>query len=191
MSALLRESEQGLVRIVIDVSPARAHRPALATGDAALDNDKATYYMWLYQLEVVMWSIEESRIVNAAPEQVWSIWTNVDGWKVWDNEIEWSRLDGEFAVGSRGVLKPKGGPKSPFVLTEVSPGKNFSDVTKLPFAELHFIHKVEPHGGGSKVTHRIELRGALSGLFAKLMGKNFQRGLPSAVERLASLAEAS
>jgi hypothetical protein len=136
-----------------------------------------------------MWSIEESRVVKAVPDEVWKVWTKVDGWNVWDNEIEWSRLDGAFTVGTSGFLKPKGGPKSKFVLTTVDPGKGFSDCTKLPFAELHFIHSVEPHKEGAKVTHRVELRGAFSGLFAKLMGKNFQRGLPKAVERLASLAE--
>jgi len=137
-----------------------------------------------------MWSLEETRVVKAAPEKVWRLWTEVSGWNRWDAEVEWSALEGVFAVGSRGQLKPKGAPVSRFVLTEVSPGRSFSDCTRLPLASLEFIHRLEPCAEGVRVTHRVQLSGLLSGVFARWLGKNFQRGLPHAVESLARMAEA-
>ena len=123
-----------------------------------------------------MWSIEETRVVKAPPERVWTLWTDVAGWSQWDGEVEWSQLEGEFAVGSQGRLKPKGGPATRFVLTEVEPHRGFADRARLPLASLEFIHRVEPHAEGARVTHRIEIRGPLSGLFSRLMGRSFQRG---------------
>lgn len=137
-----------------------------------------------------MWTTEARATAKASPETVWELWSNVDGWKEWDPAVEWSSIGGPFAEGTRCELKPKGGPKAKAVLTDVRPGEGFSDRTRLPLANLGFSHEVERVGEGTtRITHRIEISGPLSFLFARLMGTNMEKGLPEAVRNLARLAE--
>ena len=137
-----------------------------------------------------MWSHEESVEVNAAPAKVWALWQDVGSWPRWDAEVEWSRLDGDFAVGTRGALKPKGGPVTRFELTALEPGRGFTDVTRLPLTRLRFVHRLEPSGQGARISHRVEMEGPLTFLFSRLIGRNIARGLPHAMRALATLAEA-
>ena len=138
-----------------------------------------------------MWSTEATVTAKASPEAVWGLWADVENWKAWDPAVEQSSIDGPFSEGTRGMLKPEGGPKSPFVLTGVRPGEGFSDRTRLPLASVDFFHEVERVGEGTRIAHRIEIRGPLSFVFARLMGRRFEKGLPEAVQNLARLAEES
>lgn len=54
------------------------------------------------------WEINEVREANTLPSTVWSVWKDVPNWPTWDSDLEWSRLNGAFAEGATGVLKPKG-----------------------------------------------------------------------------------
>lgn len=136
-----------------------------------------------------MWSTEVSQLTSAQPSQIWSKWSDVKNWKKWDHEIEWSELHGPFAVGTLGKLKPKGGPTTRFVATEVTPESRFSDRSQLPFAYMNFIHILAPEDGQTRVTHRIEIGGPLGFLFAKILGPKLKSGLSTAVGTLISQAE--
>ena len=115
----------------------------------------------------------------------------MEGWRRWDEEVEWSRLDGPFEVGSRGVLKPKKGPKPSFVTTEVRRERAFTDRTRLPLASMDFFHRMEPVDGGTRIVHGVRISGPLSFVFARLLGPGFEKGLPRAVQTLARLAKES
>jgi hypothetical protein len=135
-----------------------------------------------------MWSAEASAVTPAGPESVWALYEQVSGWKEWDHEVESSRLDGPFQVGSAGVLKPRGGPASKFRLTGVTPGRGFSDVTRLPLATLAFEHTLTPESSGTRIHHRVTIRGPLAFLFSRVIGRKIAAGLPSAVAALARAA---
>jgi hypothetical protein len=136
-----------------------------------------------------MWSTEASAVTPAAPDGVWALYEQVGTWKDWDHEVEWSRLDGPFEVGSTGALKPKGGPSSRFRLTEVQRGRRFADITRLPLATLAFEHTLTPvEGGGTRIHHSVTIRGPLTFLFSRVIGKKLAAGLPTAVEALAQAA---
>ncbi len=136
-----------------------------------------------------MWSTEASAMGQAPPEAIWRLWADVGNWKEWDPGVEDSSIDGPFAQGTRYKLKPKGGPKVTAVLTEVRPGEGFSDHTRLPLANLDFFHEMERVGEGTRVSHWAEISGPLSFVFARLMGRSFEKGLPETVRNLARLAE--
>jgi hypothetical protein len=135
------------------------------------------------------WSTQATARTKAPPEQVWKLWADVAGWSRWDDEVASSRLEGDFAVGTRGSLKPKGGPTTSFVLTHVEPNVAFSNRSSLPLATLEFVHTLRVEAGETVIEHRAEMKGPLTVLFRRLIGANIARGLPAAVARLARVAE--
>lgn len=136
-----------------------------------------------------MWHKEYSVLTCATKEQVWQVWQDVANWHQWDHEVEWASLDGDFMAGSQGYLKPKGGPKTKFTLSNCEPLRSFSDRSSLPLAKMDFIHTMEDTLEGVKVTHRIVISGLLGPLFAKVIGEKMSQGLPAAMQNLVALAE--
>ena len=67
-----------------------------------------------------MWTTEVSRKTTATKEQIWKLWADVPNWNVWDKEVETSELFGQFQNGTKGILKPTGGPKAKFEITELT-----------------------------------------------------------------------
>lgn len=80
----------------------------------------------------------------------------------WSHDLEWVRLDGPLREGASGVLKPKGGPKSRFVVSTLVPGSVFADTTYLPGARVTFHHEVHAEDGSSRLLVRVSLAGALA-----------------------------
>jgi uncharacterized protein YndB with AHSA1/START domain len=136
-----------------------------------------------------MWRIEHPETTSATPERVWEQYADPTAWPTWDHETESVRVDGPLAVGVRGRIKPRGGPATSFVVTEVEPGRRFTDVARLPLARLEFDHRIEPDGAGARFTHSVTITGPLSPLFARVVGRGVAAGLPGAMRELARLAE--
>lgn len=136
-----------------------------------------------------MWTTEVTLSTTASKEQIWKLWSEVKSWQQWDKEIEYADLFGDFKAGTKGVLKPLGEPKTDFIVLHTEFLTSFSDRTYLPLCKMDFIHQIKEEAGELKVTHRVEMTGLLSFLFAKIIGKNIAKGLPSAVANLVALAE--
>ncbi len=136
-----------------------------------------------------MWTTEVSRKTIATKEQIWKVWTDVSNWNDWDKEVETSELFGQFKVGTKGTLKPKGGPNSKFEMIECTNLKSFTDRSFLPFCKMDFIHIMCETKDGLEITHKIVMTGFMTFLFAKIIGSKIKVGLPIAVEKLIELAE--
>jgi len=136
-----------------------------------------------------MWTTEVSRKTTATKEQIWKLWADVPNWNVWDKEVESSELFGEFQAGSKGVLKPLGGPKTKFVMIECTKFKSFTDRSFLPLCKMDFIHSMRETKEGIEITHKIVMTGFMTFLFSKVIGSKIKAGLPIAVEKLVQLAE--
>ena len=140
---------------------------------------------------MLTWSYEETIPTTANAEQVWSLWSRPHEWKRWDEGLEWVTLDGPFESGSRGQLKPVGGPMVKFVMLEVQKKRGFTDRYFLPLTCMDFIHTYSPEdlpGKGGRITVRIEMHGWLSPLFGRLIGRGIQKTLRESLERFSSLA---
>lgn len=138
-----------------------------------------------------MWKTEVSRTSSVTKEQIWKLWSDVPNWNVWDKDVETSELFGEFKTGINGVLKPTGGPKTKFIITECVKYQSFTDRSILPFCKMDFIHSVSEHKDGILITHKVVMTGFLTFLFSKLIGSKIEIGLPVAVEKLIEIAEIS
>jgi hypothetical protein len=128
-------------------------------------------------------------ITTALPESVWRLYADVANWNRWDDGVEWSRVDGEFGLGARGRLKPRGGPAVPFRVTACVPGELLVDVSSLPLCRIEFTHRLVREGDRTRITHEVRFAGPLGFFFKRVIGPGIRTGLPGAVAGLVRLAE--
>jgi hypothetical protein len=136
-----------------------------------------------------MWTTEVSRHTKASKESIWQRWADVAHWNHWDKEVESSELFGDFRKGTKGMLKPVGGPKTGFEILACEKYHTFIDRSFLPLCRMDFIHTLTETKDGLLVTHKVTMSGLMTFLFSKVIGKNVEAGLPTAVEKLIELAE--
>jgi hypothetical protein len=136
----------------------------------------------------MQWSVEHTEYTTASPASIWALWSDVEGWPAWDSGLAGASLEGPFAAGSRGRVKPAGGPKVGFELTSVEPESGFADVTRLPLARMSFEHAAVREGDRTRLTHRATISGLATPLFARLIGRGIARDLPDTMRELARMA---
>lgn len=126
---------------------------------------------------------------TATPAAVHAVWADVARWPIWDPEVRSARIDGPFAVGTRGRLVPVRGRPSAFTVTELdAPGRHVLEVD-LPLARLRLVRTAAASPGGSVLAHEVTLAGPLGPGFALVLRRRFARALPQAVDGVRRLAE--
>ena len=116
----------------------------------------------------------ESIITAASSDEVFARIADSERHPDWSHDLEWVRLDEPVREGARGMLKPKGGPKSRFVVSALVPGSVFADTTFLPGARVTFHHEVHPEGDGSRLLVRVTLEGRLAWLWKRTAFRDAQ-----------------
>jgi hypothetical protein len=135
-----------------------------------------------------MWHAEHTLDTTAPPEQIWRLMQLVSDWPRWDTGLTWAELPGTFQTGAQGSIKFRSeGPRS-FLLSAVSAQEGFTALTKLPLAEVRHIHLQQTSAIGTRLTHRIEIRGPLSWLYGWSLGRRLRDDLAPSMRRLARLA---
>ena len=126
---------------------------------------------------------------SAAPTAFFARWADMASWPEWNADTEWVRLDGPFAEGSTGQLKPRGGPKVRFVIERLVPGREFCDVSSLPGARLTFRHLVTERPDGCDIEVTISMTGPLGRLWTAVMGKGVAASVQPDLDRLVTAVE--
>jgi polyketide cyclase/dehydrase/lipid transport protein len=131
---------------------------------------------------------EHSLLAPASPAAVWRLYSDVSQWPSFDAEAEHIELDGPFVAGSRGTMKFRGQDPLAFVLTEVEPGRVFTDETPVGDAVVRVRHRLDPAPeGGTRITYQVEIDGPEA--FATQLGTMITGDIPTTMARLARLAE--
>src|SRR5689334_10598985 len=111
---------------------------------------------------------------TAAPQYFFARWGDMATWPEWNTDTEWVRLDGPFAAGATGQLKPKGGPTVRFTVAALT-DRSFVDVSHHLGARLTFDHAIEPTAtGGARIRVSISMSGSLARLWTALLGKGLR-----------------
>jgi len=132
----------------------------------------------------------EQRIeIDADPSTVFAAYTDVSSWSQWDPETESASLDGSFAVGTTGKIKPKGAPQSKMKLIEVTENQSFTVECRLPLCKMHFVHLMSAHTTGTNLVNQIEFSGLLGPIFGRLIGKGIDKSLPESLKGLKEYVE--
>jgi uncharacterized protein YndB with AHSA1/START domain len=117
--------------------------------------------------------IETTVDIAASPERVWSVMSEVLLMPTWSDSMTSVALDppGPLAIGQRArVVQPKLSP-STWTVTEVTPVRSFTWVTKAMGADVTASHTITPSSSGASVTLAIEYDGAMSAVVAGLTRK--------------------
>lgn len=138
-----------------------------------------------------MWEYEHTVETTAAPEAVWARYADVANWGEWDSSVEEAVLRGPFAEGSEITMRPAGQDPVTFTIAELKHLELFVDETVLPGATLRFVHRLVPAGGGTSITHRVEIDGPAAGEFGPALGPAVTADIPEAMAGLAKLAESA
>ncbi|KQR88619.1 SRPBCC family protein [Microbacterium sp. Leaf179] len=126
---------------------------------------------------------------SAAPAAFFARWVDHDTWRAWSPDTEWVRIAHPVRQGSRGILKPQGGPRVRFVVSELETDRVYTDVTRMPGARLVFRHSAVPTAEGSRVTAEVTIDGPLSGLWARTAFAGFEQSVPADLDRLVAVVE--
>jgi hypothetical protein len=136
-----------------------------------------------------MWTKTYSKVYpGVKKEDVWSLWTDVNGWTKWHGDLDYCKLEGDFAVGNHFELKPKGAPVVKIELVEIEKGRRFSDLTRFPGAQMVDTHELEETPEGLRLTNTLVVTGWLKLLWIKLVAQNVADTVPKENEALVSLA---
>jgi hypothetical protein len=136
-----------------------------------------------------MWYTEHTLETTTEPEAIWLRYKDVDGWPDWNEGLEWARLLGPLQAGSAGSLKRKGGIRQRFTVVDVQEGRGFTCIGKNLLINMRLEHQVEPSKLGSRVTHRIEVKGLLAWWLRLTSARHLRKTLAPSVRKLARIAD--
>ena len=140
-----------------------------------------------------MWTQEHSIMTKAPIEAVRALFEDVAGWPEWNAGIEWIRLDGPFAVGTKGTMKVPGQEPLPFRLIAVGP-TGFEDATDVPDAGIvvRVLHSIETIDGSAvRITYRATIDGPAADQVGPVVGPQITADFPAVLTALAARAEAT
>lgn len=133
--------------------------------------------------------IEEHISINASPQNLFAIYTDVGRWSVWDPDTKSASLNGPAAVGTTGRLIPTKGRAVNMTVTECVPNERFTVDVRIPMFLMVFEHVITPNQNGVVATHRVTFSGALSFLLGTLIRNQLKHGLPKTMISLKHYAE--
>jgi hypothetical protein len=144
-----------------------------------------------------MRSFEASVRIDAAPEQVWQVLTDVGGWRDWDSGVD--RVDGRVALGERITIHATTIRARPFsvTVTEIRPREAMRWRAGLPLGlavvdRTYYLDAQDD--GGTVLTVRQDHDGPLAFLLDRTTPdlnpsfRQFCAGLKAVVERRAAQA---
>jgi uncharacterized protein YndB with AHSA1/START domain len=135
---------------------------------------------------------ETSTTINAAPERVWAVLTDVVHWPDWTPtvlSVDW--VEGDFTTGGVARIKQPGMPTLDWTITEIAPGGSFTWTSRSAGVTTVATHRLVPTDVGVAVTLGIEHSGALAGMVGRLTGRRTQRYITTEAAGLKQRCEAA
>jgi uncharacterized protein YndB with AHSA1/START domain len=137
---------------------------------------------------------QTSIAIDAPPEQVWTVLTDVERWPEWTASMTSVSLIGGagLAVGSKARIKQPKMPTLVWEVTELEPGQAFTWKAVSAGVTTLAVHRLTTdHQGGVTVSLGVEQRGLLAGLVGLLTGGMTRRYVQMEAEGLKRRCEAN
>ena len=114
---------------------------------------------------------ETSIKIDAAPERVWAVLSDVERWPEWTASMRKvdKRGDGELAVGTKVRIKQPKVPAVTWEVTELEPERSFTWIATSPGLTTVGEHRITPLGPSAVEVHfGIRCSGLLAGVVSAL-----------------------
>jgi uncharacterized protein YndB with AHSA1/START domain len=130
--------------------------------------------------------------IDAPPETVWEVTTDVERWPEWTPTVTSVERedDGPLQVGSAARLSQLPMPKARWVVTELDPGRSFTWSTRVPGMHFTATHSMEACDGGTRNVLRVEAGGLTVLLAWPVVYLSIARALEQENEGLKARCEA-
>lgn len=136
------------------------------------------------------WEQQRSASCPASREQIWAVWSDAERWSEWNSGVRSATLDGPFAAGTKGRLRPASGPTASIEIVELEPNARWVTVTRLPGARFLLEHRIDDGSGDQVlVTYRAEFGGLLAPLYVRLQKRALIAAVDGVNELIARVAE--
>jgi hypothetical protein len=130
-----------------------------------------------------MWTHHFEKKTNLPLEKLWKVIADVAGWVNIDHNIDQLEINETPKQGAKFKLKPKGGPTLKFVIDTFNPPTEYADLCEMPGAKMKTLHTFERISENETLIKiDIEIKGTLSWIWGKLVGKKHASGLPEQTE---------
>jgi uncharacterized protein YndB with AHSA1/START domain len=126
--------------------------------------------------------------IQASPDKVWGIQTDINSWKEWQQGISRSQMNGALAVGTS-FQWTSGGFAVTSTLQEVQPMRRIAWTGNAFGSKARHIWMFKPQGEGTLVTTEESMEGWLISLLKPLMPKFLEQSLDVWVSSLKAKAE--
>lgn len=136
-----------------------------------------------------MWKHHYERTVDLNVEHLWPVLADVSCWPAVDGNIDFLTIEEAPASGVTFILKPKGGPRLSFTIGDFAPPTRYSDICKMPLAEMHTRHTLEDLGNKTRISVDIEILGPLNRFWGLMVGRKHAAGLPKQTDRFVAAAQ--
>jgi uncharacterized protein YndB with AHSA1/START domain len=137
-----------------------------------------------------MWTHDYSQTTDLTPESLWQLLSDVDGWVKWNGGIESLVLDGPVAVGTTFRMTPPGEDTVTSTIVDLQPGHLITDLTELDGVAVRVEHRLDPQpDGGTVVTYRVEVSGAIPDEVAQEIGTAVSADFPDVIANLIDTAQ--
>ena len=131
----------------------------------------------------------EETLIDARPEGVWAILTDIDRWPEWQPGVSRARLEGPLALGS--VFRWRAnGLSIRSILRDVDPTTRVSWVGKALGTRAVHVWSLTVEGTQTVVHTEESFEGWLPRLIRRAMQKNLEKALRGSLESLKQRAEA-
>lgn len=116
-----------------------------------------------------MRSYEASSLIQATPERVWSVLTDVAAWPNWDSGV--TKVDGRVALGEKLTVTVEANPgrSFPVKVVQLSVPERMVFLSRMPVGLFtgKRTYTVVREGAGTRFTMREEYTGLLAGMIFK------------------------
>jgi hypothetical protein len=136
-----------------------------------------------------MWTTEYSAETDATPEAIWSALRDLHSGIKLSDRSDTFELHGPFEKGTEISVTPAGQDTFRSTIIELTEPLVYADQTEFGDLRLLFRHTLAPlTGGGTKVTHRLEIDGPGAGQVAPELGPQISEDFPAAMADLFAAA---
>jgi uncharacterized protein YndB with AHSA1/START domain len=134
--------------------------------------------------------IEKEVEIQAGPDSVWNVLTDVERWPAWNPDIKSAKLKGPFAEGT--VFRWKSGPSTiTSTLERIDQPRLVGWRGKTLGAQAIHVWRLEPTASGTGVKTEESMSGVVPRLFQRSMQRTLEKSLDTWFKEMATTVKAS